>query len=382
MFPLEPDFKHPASGKIHGLIVYMYAFDIAYEMRRFDGEKLLGQSVAQFRVDHSKRSPKQIFFYRPQMVRLAPMEKIGPRGAIRLDWVAKLLPIGVISLTLRLPFEVDSLEELTAFHDLRFSDGRSIHDEARDLAEQLRVALQPWLIQPRPELSDEEAYTVFCVENLDQPDDFDTSKWIEREQRNVAALLTEEFDPTLLSDAECHESTNQQLSYSRRDLVVYDWDAALVIDAPGQFDEVLHVIELANLQLTALEAYDRLLDGVVDRAYSDLNQRAFKGFGGARVQRELRTIRIDLARLTDELDNTSKFFGDWHVARLYQGLARRFHLDDWQRTIDRKLKTLGDIYQLLASDRTNRLMIFLETAIVLLFIIDIMKTLLEVFMPG
>ena len=357
----------------------MYAFDIAYEMRRFTGETLLGQSVAQFRVDHSKRSPKQIFFYRPQMVRLAPMEKIGPRGAVRLDWVAKLLPIGAISLTLRLPYEVESLDDLTAYHNYRFNDGRSINDEARDLAEQLRVALQPWLIQPRPALSDEEAYTVFCVEDSDLSSDFDTNDWLEREQRNVAALLTEEHDPTSLSDEECFESTNQHLSYSRRDLVVYDWDAALVIDVPGQFDEVLHVIELANLQLTELEAYDGILDGVVDRAYNDLGVRSFKGFGGARTQRELRTIRVDLARLTDELDNTSKFFGDWHTARLYQGLARRFHLDDWQRTIDHKLKTLGDIYQLLATDRTNRLMLFLEAAIVLLFVIDILKTVLEVF---
>lgn len=369
----------PSTKKLRGLVVYMYAFDIAYEMRRFTGETLLGQSVAQFRVDHSKRSPKQIFFYRPQMLRLAPMEKIGPRGAMRLDWVAKLLPIGAISLTLRLPYEVESLEALTAYHNYRFNDGRTIHDEARDIAEQLRVALQPWLIRPRPQLSDEEAYTVFCVENLDQSDDFDATDWLAREQRMVASLLTEEFDPTLLSEAECNESTDQQLSYSRRDLVVYDWDAALVIDAPGQFDEPLNVIELANLQLTELEAYDRILDEVVDRAYNDLNQRAFKRFGGSRVQRELRTIRVDLARLTDELDNTSKFFGDWHAARLYQGLSRRFHLDDWQRTIDHKLKTLGDIYQLLATDRTNRIMIFLEAAIVLLFVIDILKTVLEVF---
>jgi len=90
---------------------------------------------------------------------------------------------------------------------------------------------------------------------------------------------------------------------------------------------------------------------------------------------------VDLARLTDELGNISKFFGDWHAARLYQGLSTRFHLHDWQRTIDHKLKTLGDIYQLLATDRMNRWMLVLEATIVLLFVIDIVKTMFDLLIP-
>ena len=50
-----------------GEVVYIYAFDVAYEMMRLPVRELLGQPVAQFSVDASKRSPKQLFFYRPQM---------------------------------------------------------------------------------------------------------------------------------------------------------------------------------------------------------------------------------------------------------------------------------------------------------------------------
>jgi hypothetical protein len=86
---------------------------------------------------------------------------------------------------------------------------------------------------------------------------------------------------------------------------------------------------------------------------------------------ELREIRIDLARFSDELSNITKFFGDWHLARIYEKIAARFHLGDWHRTIDEKLKTLDNLYQLLNQDRVNRMMILLELAIVLLFIIDL-----------
>ena len=89
------------------------------------------------------------------------------------------------------------------------------------------------------------------------------------------------------------------------------------------------------------------------------------------VLRELRDIRIDLARFNDELSNITKFFGDWHLARIYENISARFHLGDWHRSIDGKLKTLDDLYQLLKHDQNNLLMVVLEVTVVLLFVIDL-----------
>lgn len=370
--PIVPE--SPATS-IVGQVVYVYAFDIAYEMRRYDKPELLGQPVAQFRVDPSRRSPRQLFFHRPMSVRMAPVEKLGPGGIVRFERMVKLLSVGAISVTIRLPFEVSDLAELTAYHDIRFADGRTIHDEARELAEAVRLELLPYLIRPRPGLSDEEAYTVFCVNTPDNPA-FESDTFLTEHRRDIAGLLTEEADATTLADAECVESTKIALNYSKKDLIVFDWDAALVIDDPTQFDEILHIVELANLQLTELEAYDRLLDESVERAYNDLGSSRWNRWRSNRTTRDLRVLRIDLARLTDELGNISKFFGDWHTARIYQALSTRFHLGDWHRTIDDKLQTLDHIYGLLAADSTNRWMIFLEATIVFLILFDIVKAMI------
>jgi uncharacterized Rmd1/YagE family protein len=134
-------------------------------------------------------------------------------------------------------------------------------------------------------------------------------------------------------------------------------------------DEILYVLELANLQLAELEAYDRILDTALERSYRDLNQQRPRRSG--EVMRELREIRIDLAHFSDELSNITKFFGDWHLARIYENISARFHLGDWHRTIDEKLKTLDNLYQLLSQDRNNRWMLTLEVTIVLLFVIDL-----------
>src|SRR5438046_2972797 len=254
-----------------GEVVYIYAFDVAYEMMRLPVRELLGQPVAQFSVDASKRSPKQLFFYRPQMVRLPPLERIGPRGPLRLDRVVKLLPVGAVSITVRVPFEVTRIEDLVAYHDLQFSNG-ALHHEVRQLAEEVSRELAPYLVRPIVQFAEE-------------------------------------------------------------------------------------------------EAYDRILDDALERSYRDLGEKPLRRKGD--VLRELREIRVDLARLSDELSNITKFFGDWHLARIYQNISARFHLGDWHRTIDEKLETLDNLYQLLQHDQTNRWMLMLEATIVLLFVIDL-----------
>jgi len=354
-----------------GEVVYIYAFDVAYEMMRLPVRELLGQPVAQFSVDASKRSPKQLFFYRPQMVRLPPLERIGPRGPLRLERVVKLLPVGALSITVSVPFEVARIEELVAYHDLQFSNG-ALHQEVRHLAEEVCRELSPYLVRPMAQLAEEEAYTVFCVESpllTKEGTPLSAEDWLNTHRRQVASMLTQEPDIDHLSKQEAEESTGRYLSYYEHDLVVMDWDAALLMDDPQHFDETLYVMELANLQLAELEAYDRILDDALERSYRDLGEKPLRRKGD--VLRELREIRVDLARLSDELSNITKFFGDWHLARIYQNISARFHLSDWHRTIDEKLKTLDNLYQLLQHDQTNRLMLILEATIVLLFVVDL-----------
>lgn len=354
-----------------GEVVYLYAFDIAYELRELTTPTLLGQPLAWFDVDTGKRGPKQPFFYRPHMIRLPPIERIGPHGAVRLEPVIKLLDIGAISISIRVPFAVEHVEDLVAYHDLQFNNG-ALYDDVRRLAQQVRDELKPFCVRPVAELAEEEAYTVFCIEAPVPSADgqaLSAEDWLARHSRTVAGLLMQEADTANLSRQETRESTDRHLSYYENDLVVVDWDAALVVDDRHHFDEVVYVLELANLQLAELEAIDRLLDTSLDRSYRDLSRQPWQG--RTSVLRELRELRVDLTRLSDELLNISKFFGDWHLARVYQYVSARFHLADWHRTVDDKLKNLDSLYQLLQHDQNNRWMLVLEATIVLLFIIDL-----------
>jgi hypothetical protein len=359
------------TARYTGEVVYIYAFDVAYDTARQPIGQLLGQPVEQFSVDGNKRSPRQFFFYKPQMVRLPPVERTCSFGSFKLERAIKLLPVGAISITVRVPFAVPHVEDLVAYHDLKFGDC-SLHEEARRLAQQVVDELKGHLIRPQAQLPEEEAYTVFCIASPPTGRDglpVSAESWFQSHRRQIAALLTQESEGERLSKQESEESTGRYLSYYDNDLLVIDWDAALLVDEPRDFDETLYIMELANLQLAELEAYDRILDNALERSYRDLSGRTLRS--RADTLRQLREIRIDLARFNDELSNITKFFGDWHLARIYEKLASRFHLGDWHRNIEGKLKTLADLYQLLKQDQTNRWMIILEVTVILLFIIDL-----------
>lgn len=354
-----------------GEVVYIYGFDTAYEMSREPVKQLMGQPVQPFAVDPTKRSPRTLSLYKPQMVRLPPLEREGPLGPIKLDRIIKFFPVGAVSITIRAPFEVEKLEDLVVFHDLQVAT-RSLHEEVRLLADDVRRELAPYFVRPVPYLVEEEAYTVFC---LDAPVTnaeglpMNAEAWFQTHRRQIAALLTQESDVRQLSKQEGEESTSRYLSYYQNDLVVIDWDAALIVDERADFDDPVYIMELANLQLAEMEAYDRLLDESLDRSYRDLANRSLRS--RSHVLHQLKELRIDMTRLSDELSNITKFFGDWHLARIYENLAARFHLGDWHRALDEKLQTLDELYQVLQHDQINRWMLLLEGTIVLLFIIDL-----------
>ncbi len=367
--PMNPQGRS-SPKRYRGEVVYIYAYDLAYDTKREPLGQLLGQPVSEYSIGPSKRSPKFLFFYRPQMITLAPERRAAPGGEAEVRRSIKLFSVGALSIQIRVPFEVERLEDLVSYHDLSFPDA-SLEEEARRLAEQARAELLPYCIRPVEQLREGEAYTVFWLPELPKGPDgaIPAEQWLRRNRRQVAGLLTQEEDVAHLAELQVSESTGRYLSYYESDLVVVNWDAALVVGEHESFDDVLHIMEMANVQLVELAAYDRILDASLESAYRDIS--GWTGRSRGRVRRDLRELSVDLPRLGDELVNITKFFGDWHLARIYGGLSSRFHLADWHHAIEEKLSTLGDLYELLQKDRTNLWMVILEASIVLLFIIDV-----------
>jgi hypothetical protein len=246
----------------------------------------------------------------------------------------RVYDIGVVSIVMRVACQAGALAELAPLHHPTLDNGQTMDEVARKTCGEVCKSLRDVLVQPS-EPSEPEAYTVFCLTGLGTAQD--VNPW--------------------LAD----------------NLVVIDWDAALVVDLNGYVDDVLYVLELANLQLEEYRVMDQRLDRHLDRAYDDLKRQRFRLWGTpVKMLSTLRLFRVDVTKLNDEVTHISKFFGDWYLARVYLGAAERFYLNQWRQSVADRLGQLDQLYSVVNSDINNQRMVWLEVIVVIFFAIDLL----------
>jgi len=349
-----------------GEVVYLYAFDVANEIITAKVHQILASKPFPFqiRVDHTL--PKDVPLYKPLAIEATPLSaKLGGRQVRPL---IRVYEVGVVSIALRVAFEAQSLEELLPFHKSVLESGQSLDEVAREICAAACLSLKDVMVQ-HGSAKDPEAYTVFCLTEVGSPGPL--VDWLASHRRSVAELLTES-QPGLLSEMQVNEVLRIQQSYSTNDVVVIDWDAALVVDLTGYVDDVLYVLEIANLQLEEYRVMDQRLDNYLNRAYEDVKRPRFGLFGAyTAALSTLRVFSVDAAKLNDEVTNITKFLGDWYLARVYLGARERFHLNQWRNSVADRLEQLDKLYTVVYTDVTNKRMVWLEVLIVILFAIDL-----------
>jgi len=218
---------------------------------------------------------------------------------------------------------------------------------------------------------DPEPYTVYCITVSEHPVQTFASGW----RREVTALLASDPRPDDISDEEVEDTWKNWLSYYQDDLVVVEWDAALVIEPTASYEDTLAVLEIANLQLLEMRTYDAYLDKIIDKAYDDVEdlfrRSSFFRSGGSQVK-ELADIRMDLSEATFQVDNISKLWGDWFLGKVYRVCSKKFELESWRHTVAVKMQDLSEIYQVAQAETEGRRMLALEVLVVLLFVIDVL----------
>lgn len=350
---------------LKGFVVYLTAYDICYDIHRHLLRSVLGAPLTPFALEPNRRNPASILAEGVWAAHLPSFSMQTPQGLATSTCQLKVFAMGALSLTFRVPFAVNDLRDLVFYHEPKVNQV-PIHEHARQVALAAFEDLRPCLVRPMKSLVSDEAYTLFFIESSSLGES-DTKVWFDQRKPAIAGLLTQEDDETCLAAEEIEESTSRKISYYKHDLAVVDWDAAIAIDEEKNLEEIIYPLELANLQLAELEAYDRLLEAAVARSYIDVQDRR-----SSTALRELEDLRIDLARISDMLSNASKLYGDWHLARLNRLAMDRLHLPDWFLALEKKQETLEAIYQAIKGDRNHRVMVVLEVLIVVLFAVDLL----------
>jgi hypothetical protein len=350
----------------------LVAFDCGLSIDLDECERRITALKQRATMRHRRRAPSH-FQYRPLPLRVSiPCDSVpilpGHDTLPQVDITLWDFGAALVSYTIPLSGTVDRLAPLS---DALY-DHPVILTQARWRLQQLLATVQDAVASPA--LTDfHEDYLIFEISAWDLPEQ-PITEWCERNRDLIARILRSESQP--LSDESIREALRCQLTFSPEDLSYIDWNASLILDP--QADDLIAVLEFANVELLELRWLDQKLDDALDAAYTTLVRR--------RLRRNLRwtltardpdldrvaQLQVDGAVLFEGVNNALKLIGDQYLARAYQLAAERFHLGDWDAAILRKLSVLDNIHSKLSERRATQRMEILEWIIILLILISIL----------
>ncbi|GAT35374.1 hypothetical protein TSACC_3439 [Terrimicrobium sacchariphilum] len=310
----------------------------------------------------------------PVLLSLGLVEFPVESETIRASAVARLYDFGVIAISLRVPVTDSPWDGyVSLINALDREMGCGEHELWRSLLDKVREPLTTTIIRPFDSDLQEE-YLLAIVQEWDSP--VDVSSLPERPE--LIPLLSGESRP--LSEGAKKDLLRYKGSYFEDDLVVLTWDRAFVCEPRGDSD-VVEVLEMANAQLLEFRYYDELLDDELPRMYDlvEETQRATSILSArkfSQLARKLYTLVAEVTELTERVDNALQVTEDVYLARVYTMAVDSFRVKPVSAAVDRKLSIIKDTYTALFDEASGKRAEWLEIAIVILIIFEVILALL------
>jgi hypothetical protein len=360
---MSADAPSPESV-VEGTLHVCVAFDWGDEVDLERARTLVPAEVQS--LPRRPRTPTSIA-YRPPPLRFTlvpPILPLAGDGLLLADGEATLFDFAAVSVAFRFPFRLphSDLCRLAA----RLADPAPIVAAARTAVEPLFKSLAPAIHEPRWRDDLSEEYFVFQLSSVHPPPTVppraDSEGWL-------AGLVRLEVEP--LSREEVEEALRLHLSYTPADLFVPDWAAAVLLDSDPGCTETLRVIEFANVQLLEYRHIDDDMASAYRRVH-ELNRSRLRFWRSHdRPLRALGELKVEATDLFERTGNVLKLVGDQYLARAYGLLAARFHLREWEASIQRKLGVAEGVYQVISDQATAKRTEFLEVIVIALIALEI-----------
>jgi hypothetical protein len=356
----------PQTVHVDGKLIGLFSFDIGYEIDLEKARALTDRGETS-ELERRRAAPASLTYATPPLrVPLGPRSvQLGER-VVAAEASATIHEFGALTVAVQMPLsvDVDELPGLTA----SLTGAGTLEDAARVLLEELYQRLEPAIT--RPGLNDfVEDYYVIHVVRTDPP--LTGPRLAAVARGPLASALRCEASP--LSESEIDDVFRPQLSYYPHDLVVTDWNVALVVD--DESVETVNILEYLNVQLVELRFFDALLDGRLADTYARLSKPSrsvpilYRPY--RRAIRELNTMRLDVATVVERIHNALKLSGDLYLAKLYTRTAERLSLRAWEESVAGKLQVLQSLYDVMVERVATARAEALELTIVLLIVVEI-----------
>jgi hypothetical protein len=358
-----------------GTCYAIFTYDIGSSINLEEADRRIIASTERGRLRHKARAP-QYFEYRP-----APLRLMQEGGTLTVaDYSSSptvevmVYDFGAVTITYRFALDgpFDNLLELSE----ALYEHEQLLMESRARVEQLIHTILPAV--ERPKIAAEvEDYLIFEINGCAPFQD--TPLWVSREAE-LARILRGERTP--LSDQEIRDAVSCRISFGTDDAALIDWHAAVLFGK--DMDDVRAVLEFANVELLEMRMLDEQLDQSLDQGYEALSRKPrLLSLPGSYDKNTtlIAQLQVDGALLFERVTNTLKLLGDQYLARVYRLASQRFHLEDWNASILRKLETLESIYGKMSDRAGTRRMELLEWIIIVLIAVSIAVSFVPIGKP-
>jgi hypothetical protein len=362
--PPHPTELPELAGTLHVYIAYDWGDEIDLDHAR----RLVPAEVHV--LPRRRRTPSSIAYRPPPLRFLLPavsveVPEIGPVSAAA---EATAFDFAAVSVALHLPFRLSagSLSRLAGW----LAEPAPLVQAALAAVLALHQRLLPAIRKPQWNDELREEYVVFQLPPaapLPAP-----VPLLEQHAAWLAGLVR--LETGALSQQEIAEALRLHIRYGPDDLVILDWAAAFLLDR--NCDETLQAIEFANMQLLEFRHIDDRLDDSLATAYRLVEpvNRSWLPFGRShgRSLRALGGLKVEANGLFERTENVLKLVGDQYLARVYRLLGARFHLDEWEQSIQRKLEVGEGVYQVLSDQTATYRTELLEGIVIGLILLEIL----------
>jgi hypothetical protein len=358
-----------------GRILVQRLFDVADAIDLVRAEACVAKL---YRRPRFAGSARHIQLPRPPVEMSLGPKSLGFAGHTAQDTLCRLWDVGALTLTfiLDIPPGTDG-EALIRLGQQIGEAEEQITAAAQPLVEEIRRAIAPACKLAPDEAAGQallgEEYTIFLLQATEPCCDADSLG----EALDIPRLLLGETEP--IAACERRRLVQASLSYRPDDLVVIDWNAAVVLDPTGGVD-ITELLELTSMQLLELRAYDKVVERALGTLYSELERESSGFFRSAyflRLSRRIMKLFVDITEVMERIDNSLTVLGDSWLARLHRTAVSEFGIDRWQRQLRYKLEMLRQINELIVDQITSQKSLNIEMAIFGLIILEVVIALIN-----
>jgi hypothetical protein len=301
----------------------------------------------------------------PLDVRLGRVEV----GSFHADTRIRIFDFGSIALRFTLAIDDPTPSTLIDLANRLSRESAAFDAEARrlwsELGVRIRDAVVPWEDAAGPPNLIED-FTVFVLPcELSDPMCAD---------RVLSHVLLGEREDKGLAPSIVHDVTRRAIRYYDDDLVLVDYDTAIIIDKEDPSD-LVDIFEIATAQLLELRFYDGMLGRSLEKLLRDVRRARTAAWLLRSPFRELARraaiLALELAEMTDRLERAITLVGDTYSAQVYREAAVRFRLAEARIAVREKVGIIERISEALGYEIHARRDLVLETLVVLLILIEI-----------